>query len=195
MTDSNMNEIKTTQSEIIKPDVTKLRIDHDKTNFKKVAHFNEIFGVDRYSTPQPNVFTKNPNLVKLRLNLIREEVAELEEAVQNNDLVEAVDALADILYVVYGAGDCFGVDLDEAYQTVHSSNMTKICVSEAEAQETVEWYKKNKLDIYDTPSYKQASDGKHWIVYNQSTGKVLKSINYLPAQLTSYCIETNDSKE
>lgn len=178
-----------------KPDVTELRIDSDKTNFEKVANFNHVFGVDRYPTPQPNIFKENPKLVELRLNLIREEVKEFEEACQNHDMVEAVDALADILYVVYGAGDCFGINLDEAYQTVHSSNMTKICVSEEEAQQTVEWYKANKLDVYDTPAYKAAADGKHWIVFNESTGKVLKSINYLPAQLKKYCEPVNEPEE
>jgi predicted HAD superfamily Cof-like phosphohydrolase len=175
-------------------DVTQLRIDADKTNFEKVAKFNEAFGVDRYPTPQPNIFKENPKLVELRLNLIREEVKELEDAVKNHDMVETVDALADILYVVYGAGDCFGIKLDEAYQTVHSSNMTKICISEEEAKETVEWYKKNKADIYPTPTYKPTADEKHWIVYNKSTGKVLKSINYLPAQLEGYCKPVKEEK-
>jgi predicted HAD superfamily Cof-like phosphohydrolase len=170
-----------------KPKVTELKTDSDKTNFWKVANFNDAFGVTRYSTPHPTVFTDKPELVELRLGLIREEVKELEDAVKNHDFKEVVDALADILYVVYGAGDSFGVDLDEAYQIVHSSNMTKICVSEEEAQETVEWYKKNKADIYPTPMYKPASDNKHWIVYNESTGKVLKSINYLPADLDQFC--------
>lgn len=178
---SNQEEVTNT------PDVTELRIDSEMTNFKKVSNFNKVFGVDRYDTPQPDVFQKNPKLVELRLSLIQEEVKEFEDAVKNHDMVEAVDALADILYVVYGAGDAFGIDLDEAYQTVHSSNMTKICTSEEEAQKTVEWYKANKLDVYPTPAYKPASDGKHWIVFNESTGKVLKSINYLPAQLEKYC--------
>lgn len=173
------------------PDVTQLKIDADKTNFQKVSNFNKAFGVDRNDTPQPDVFTKNPKMVELRLALILEEVKEFQEAVQNHDMVEAVDALADILYVVYGAGDAFGVNLDEAYQTVHSSNMTKICVSEAEAQETVEWYKKNKADVYPTPAYKPANDGIHWIVYNEDSGKVLKSINYLPAKLEKYCFPQN----
>lgn len=170
--------------------VTLLRTDSDKTNFKKVSNFNKVFGADCYSTPQPNVFTKNPKLLDLRLGLIREEVQELEDAIKNHDFKEVVDALADILYVVYGAGDSFGVDMDEVYQIVHSSNMTKICKTEEEAKETVEWYKKNKLDVYDSPNYKKASDDKHWIVYNESTGKVLKSINYLPADLDQFCIES-----
>jgi predicted HAD superfamily Cof-like phosphohydrolase len=169
-------------------DVTQLKTDSDKTNFQKVSNFNKVFGADRYDTPQPNIFTKNPKLVELRLGLIREEIKELEDAVKDHDFVEVVDALADILYVVYGAGDCFGVDLDEAYQTVHSSNMTKICTSEDEAKKTVEWYLKNKADVYPTPAYKKANDGLHWIVFNESTGKVLKSINYLPADLKKYAI-------
>jgi predicted HAD superfamily Cof-like phosphohydrolase len=128
-------------------DVKNLKTDSDKSNFLKVSNFNKVFGVDRYDTPQPNIFTKNPKLVELRLALITEEVNELIDAVKNHDFTEVVDALADILYVVYGAGDCFGVDLDEAYQIVHSSNMTKICKSEDEAIKTVEWYKSNASGI------------------------------------------------
>lgn len=180
---SNQVENKST-----KPDVTELRIDSEKTNFHKVINFNKVFGVETYDKPQPDVFKTNPKLVELRLSLIQEEFNEFKEAVRNHDMVEAVDALADMLYVVYGAGNAFGIDLDEAYQTVHSSNMTKICTSEEEAQQTVDWYIANKLDIYPTPTYKPASDGKHWIVFNESTGKVLKSINYLPAKLEKYCI-------
>jgi len=174
------------------PKVAELRTDNDKTNFHKVRNFNKIFGVDRYESPQPNVFTKNPKLVDLRLALIHEEVNELTAAIESHDFKEVIDALADILYVVYGAGDSFGVDLDEAYQIVHSSNMTKICKTEKEAQDTVEWYKKNKLDIYPTPAYKKAVDDIHWVVFNESTGKVLKSINYLPAELDHFCVETSE---
>lgn len=167
-------------------DVKSLKTDSDKSNFLKVSNFNKVFGVDRYEKPQPDIFTKNPKLVELRLALITEEVNELIEAVKNHDFTEVVDALADILYVVYGAGDCFGVDLDEAYQIVHSSNMTKICKSEDEAIKTVEWYLAHKADIYPEPTYKQSDDGKYWIVYNKTSGKVLKSINYLPADLTHF---------
>ena len=67
-----MSESKTTTTT---PDVTQLRIDNEKTNFQKVANFNQVFGVDRYATPQPNIFKENPKLVELRLNLIREENA------------------------------------------------------------------------------------------------------------------------
>ena len=63
--------------------------------------------------------------------------------------------------------------------------MSKLCVSEDEAKRTVEWYLKNETR-YPTPAYKPASDGKHWIIYEQSTGKVLKSINYTPADLKKF---------
>ena len=151
------------------------------SNFDKVVEFNNVFGVTVHNTPQPNIFTTDPALVKLRLSLIEEEVRELKEAIDNHDMVETVDALADILYVVYGAGASFGVDLDNAFDIVHRSNMSKSCDSEKLAQETVAWYKEND-DRYDTPDYRPAGEGK-WVVFNRSTGKVLKSVRYTPADL------------
>lgn len=79
--------------------------------------------------------------MKLRLSLIEEEIKELEEAVEQNNFIEIIDALADILYVTYGAGCSFGINLDTSFDIVHSSNMTKLCKNENEAKETVEWYK------------------------------------------------------
>lgn len=156
------------------------------TNFEKVVDFNEQFGVHILEKPSSSVFEEHPKLVKLRMDLIREEVSELEEAVKDKDLIETVDALADILYVVYGMGASFGIDLDKAFNLVHESNMSKLCVSEDEAKETVEWYKNeydnNRLP-YDSPDYRKSMNDKYWVVYNKSTGKVLKSINYHPVDL------------
>lgn len=167
------------------PDVKTLNTDAHLTNFRKVQNFNKCFGVERYETPQLNVCVENPKLVKFRMGLIHEEVMELEDAIKNNDFEEVVDALSDILYVVYGMGDCIGVDLDKTFQIVHSSNMTKLCKTEEEAKETVNWYKQNKLDVYPEPDYKKGN-GDYYVVYNKSTGKVLKSINYLEADLSEY---------
>tara|TARA_B110000438_G_C15615430_1_gene564135 strand:+ start:50 stop:538 length:489 start_codon:yes stop_codon:yes gene_type:complete len=150
-----------------------------KTNFQKVKDFNEVFGVPEHSIPQTNISKENPDLTKLRLDLITEECKEFEEAVENHDFVEMVDALADILYVVYGAGSSFGVDLDKAFDIVHESNMSKVCKSEEEAKQTIQWYKENS-DVYDSPAYRKK--GEFWVVYNESTGKVLKSINYKKVQ-------------
>ena len=156
----------------------------DKTNFQKVIDFNKAFGVPVHDTVQEEIFTKNPSLTKLRLDLILEEVRELKEAIETNDMVETIDALADILYVVYGAGASFGIDLDNAYDIVHKSNMSKLCKTEEDAIETVRRYKEiyeNGASPYDTPAYRKSADGKFWVVYNKSTGKILKNHKYTQA--------------
>ena len=75
--------------------------------------------------------------------MITEEYNELLEAVENHDYVETVDALADIMYVVLGMGRAIGVDLQKAFDIVHDSNMSKLCVSEEEAKQTVECINNN----------------------------------------------------
>ena len=271
------------------------------TNFLKVKEFNEVFGHPAPNTPQKNIYTDDPKVVKLRNNLINEEFSELLEAFQDKNLVEIVDALSDILYVAYGlqvvygvdgdhqfklnlqskidvqnesgdeeitlnpkattnfqltrdfcsrffsdliigAENCnpstffseddtrrltvfntfmldfenelnylaratdssdfdstisvtsniiyltyvlgliFGVDLDVGVDLVHKSNMSKLCVSEEEAQQTVEWYLNNEKR-YDTPNFRQNNKG--FVIYNESTGKILKNINYKPVDLSS----------
>ncbi|AYV78335.1 MAG: phosphoribosyl-ATP pyrophosphohydrolase [Edafosvirus sp.] len=154
------------------------------TNFEKVVDFNKSFGVTIHETPQHNIFTNDPKLVKFRYDLIAEEVSELSDAIKQNNFVEVTDALSDILYVVYGAGASFGIDLDKAFDIVHRSNMSKLCQTEDEAKETVEWYKKNE-SRYDSPTYRKSDNGKYWVVYNASTSKILKSINYVPANFDS----------
>tara|TARA_Y100000590_G_scaffold467224_1_gene645441 strand:+ start:2280 stop:2837 length:558 start_codon:yes stop_codon:yes gene_type:complete len=164
-----------------------------QTNFEKVIEFNQCFGVPVNNSPQSNICSDQPKLAELRLNLILEEVKELQEAHKNNDFVEIVDAMADILYVVYGMGASYGVPLDNAFDIVHKSNMSKLCLTEKEALETVEWYKKQyteKKSPYDSPSYREGTyNGKHfWVVFNESTGKILKNINYQIADFTSLLI-------
>ena len=165
-----------------------------KTNFEKVREFHEVFGLDINDEPYKDVFDKDPKLVNLRKNLIIEEVEELLEAIKNKDMKETLDALADILYVTYGCSLSFGCDLDNAFDLVHQSNMSKLCVSEEEAIKTVTWYKKEYMignHKYDSPTYRKASNNKYWIVYNKSTGKILKSINYEPVSFTSILGKVN----
>jgi predicted HAD superfamily Cof-like phosphohydrolase len=140
----------------------------------RVAFFMDTCGQTE-TTPDLN----NEKLTSFRMSLIDEEVGELREALKNKDRVEVIDALADILYVVYGAGKSFGIDLDNAFDIVHRSNMSKFCKTEEEAKKTVEWYKIND-SRYDSPEYRQKGD--LWIVYNKSTGKILKSVEYTPAK-------------
>jgi predicted HAD superfamily Cof-like phosphohydrolase len=154
------------------------------TNFQKVLNeFNVAFGVSNNSTPQLDLFDTNPELVKYRLSLINEEAKELNEAISNKDFIETIDALSDILYVVYGAYSAFGIDADKAFELVHRSNMSKLCLTEEEAKQTVESYKNDTR--YDSPCYRLSPDGKHFVVYNKSTNKILKSIMYEPVSFKS----------
>ena len=92
------------------------------TNFELVGDFMEAFGQDVHIEPTwPDFSTR-----ELRLELIQEEVDELGEAMEQRDMVGIADALTDILYVVYGAGHAYGIDLGECFQEVHASNMSKL---------------------------------------------------------------------
>ena len=92
------------------------------TNFEKVGLFMKTFGQEVKITP--SLSTEKIN--NLRISLIDEELNELKEAIKNKDLKETVDALTDILYVTYGAGHAFGVNLDQCFDEVQRSNMSKL---------------------------------------------------------------------
>ena len=96
------------------------------TNFEKVGLFMRTFGQEVKKTP--GLSTEKIN--NLRIKLINEEFEEFKQAIKNNDLKEAVDALTDILYVTYGAGHAFGVNLDKCFDEVQQSNMSKLGVDE-----------------------------------------------------------------
>ena len=92
------------------------------SNFNKVGIFMKTFGQDVKN--KPSFSTDKIN--KLRLDLIKEELDEFKEAMDNKDLLEVADALTDILYVTYGAGHAFGIDLDKCFDEVQNSNMSKL---------------------------------------------------------------------
>ena len=92
------------------------------SNFNKVGIFMKTFGQEVKS--KQSFSTDKIN--KLRIDLIKEELDELKEAMDNNDLLEVADALTDILYVTYGAGHAFGIDLDKCFDEVQNSNMSKL---------------------------------------------------------------------
>ncbi|RPG97759.1 MAG: phosphoribosyl-ATP diphosphatase [Candidatus Pelagibacter sp. TMED106] len=92
------------------------------TNFENVKKFMQTFGQEvRTKASFPN-----DKITNLRINLIREELLELEEAIEKKDIKEVADALTDILYVTYGAGHSFGINLDKCFQEVQNSNMSKL---------------------------------------------------------------------
>ena len=92
------------------------------TNFNKVGTFMKTFGQEVKTKPS----LSNDKINKLRIDLIKEELEELESAMNNKDLLEVADALTDILYVTYGAGHAFGIDLDKCFEEVQNSNMSKL---------------------------------------------------------------------
>ena len=92
------------------------------TNFENVKKFMQTFGQEvRTKASFPN-----DKIINLRLNLIREELSELKEAIEKKDIKEVADALTDILYVTYGAGHAFGINLDKCFEEVQNSNMSKL---------------------------------------------------------------------
>ena len=92
------------------------------TNFEKVGIFMKTFGQEVKKKPS----FSSDKINKLRLDLIAEELGELKLAMKNNDLLEVADALTDILYVTYGAGHAFGINLDKCFNEVQNSNMSKL---------------------------------------------------------------------
>ena len=92
------------------------------SNFSKVGIFMKTFGQEVKNKPS----FSSDKINKLRIDLIKEELDELKEAMDNKDLLEVADALTDILYVTYGTGHAFGIDLDKCFDEVQNSNMSKL---------------------------------------------------------------------
>ena len=92
------------------------------TNFQKVKNFMKTFGQEVKSRPS----FSSDKINMLRYNLIKEELDEFKQALDNSDLLEVADALTDILYVTYGAGHAFGINLDACFEEVQNSNMSKL---------------------------------------------------------------------
>ncbi len=143
----------------------------------QVAEFHRTFKHPILSTPQ----IPSKQRSDLRVSLIAEELKELQEAIDNNDLIEVADALADIQYVLAGAILEFGLGekFRELFDEVQRSNMSKACHSVEEAEATIAHYLTKG-----TESYYKELDGK-FLVYRKGDDKTLKNINYSPADLKS----------
>ena len=92
------------------------------TNFEKVGLFMKTFGQEVKIKAE----LSNNKINELRISLINEELEELKKAIKDNDILEVADALTDILYVAYGAGHAFGINLDKCFNEVQDSNMSKL---------------------------------------------------------------------
>ncbi len=145
-------------------------------SLNQVAEFHRTFKAPILENPQ----IPSADRCKLRVSLIAEELKELQEAIENNDLIEIADALCDIQYVLSGAvlefglGDKF-VDL---FNEVQRSNMSKACSSYEEAEATVAHYAEK-----DGTKAEIMQDSDKFLVYRITDNKVLKSVKYSPADL------------
>jgi len=142
-----------------------------------VEQFHRTFSQPVLETPQ----IPDEKRCELRVSLLQEELNEFKEAIEQNDLVEVADALCDIMYVLSGAIIEFGMKdkFDELFNEVQRSNMSKACATMEEAEATVAHYQKQG-----TNSQIKPSNGK-FNVYREGDQKVLKSVNYSPADLKS----------
>ena len=145
-------------------------------SLNQVADFHRTFNAPILDTPQ----IPSEQRCELRVNLLQEELNELSQAIKDNDLVEIADALCDIQYVLSGAVLEFGLGdkFVELFNEVQRSNMSKACNTQQEALMTLSHYKKKD----GTEGYYKKINGK-FLVYRASDDKVLKSINYSPANL------------
>ena len=119
---------------------------------------------------------------ELRVNLIQEELNELSDAIKAKDIVECADAFADLQYVLSGAIHEFGLGerFGNIFDNVHQSNMSKICISYEDAADTLKHYKNQGIEVYS-----EKLEGDTYVIKRKEDNKVLKSINYTPAKLTS----------
>ena len=151
-----------------------------------VSEFHKTFNAPILETPQ----IPSTERCNLRVSLMQEELNEIKEAIENNDLVEVVDGLCDLMYVLSGSILEFGLrdKFVELFNEVQRSNMSKACNTQQEALMTLSHYKKKD----GTEGYYKKINGK-FLVYRASDDKVLKSINYSPAELKK--IIKNESQE
>ncbi len=148
---------------------------------EQVGDFHKLFDAPILDTPQ----IPSMDRAQLRVRLLQEELDELNDAILNNDLIEVGDAAADLLYVWAGMCLEFGLGdrIKAIFDDVHQSNMSKSCVSMEEAQLTV-WHYANKGED-SVESYIKEKNGR-FIVYRKDDDKILKSVNYTPANIKQF---------
>jgi predicted HAD superfamily Cof-like phosphohydrolase len=156
----------------------------DVYDLEKQLDLNDEYSVQLTHQVQSNIFETNPTLLNDLVTLMGTNIKNLESAIENKDFEQTIDSLNNIRYVTLCFYVAIGIDADEAFDIVHRSNMSKLCRSEDEAKDTVEWYKKNETR-YDTPASRLSDCGNYWVVFNESTKKILKNINYTPANFDS----------
>ena len=160
------------------------------TNYKKTLNYH--YKKMEYNIYNYKSFLKHDNILKELINdnirylldKLNEKIKELQDYKDNKNYPGIKFSLVYLLYYTYTLGIVMGIDLDNSFDIVHMSNMSKLCSSEEQAKQTVEWYIKNE-DRYDSPSYRLSDNDQYWVVFNQSTGKILKNKDYTSANFNS----------
>lgn len=150
----------------------------------EVEEFNAVMGKNWQNRTTPTINKKDAEFV---INFIQEELDELKQAVEDNNIVEIFDALLDITYVGLGNGALvFGLKdkMLEGYNEVQASNMSKICKTQEEAEETIKLRSLQQRE----PCHLEKTDGGY-VVYRSSDMKVMKSINYFRPDLSQFFTE------
>jgi len=168
-------------------DETEKYLIQNNSNFNKTKYLNNLqmptINLKNYNTNILNEKFKG-QLIEL-LNNINGYYEGLELSCEDQDYEQVVENVIHILHNTYMFGLKIGVNLDDSFTIVHDSNMTKICENETIAKDTINWYKNNESK-YDSPVYKKVIKG--YIIMNESSGKILKSIKYTPADFSSLLI-------
>ncbi len=174
---------------------------HFESIGKSMAMYN-LVSLDNAKQPFPEktITLSNPDLVHKLLDMFNDVFTLLRKSISNQggnvpNFTLLVECLVELLYQVYVFGQCIGVNLDKAFDIVHDSNMTKFCTTEREAKETVDKYMleyKEGNNKYNSPTYRVYNSGGHeqkgldyFVVYNKSSGKILKNKNYIPVDFRS----------
>ncbi len=155
----------------MRPSVAQLRNDSQSQTKEFMSTFGQVL------PDAPTKLTKET--YELRINLILEELDELVRASQSQDLVGVADALGDLLYVIYGAGCAYGIDLEPVFKEIHRSNMSKLWTEE-EVKSNQERFATGELVA------NQLNKDNQLYVVKRSDGKIIKSPSYSPANLLPY---------
>jgi predicted HAD superfamily Cof-like phosphohydrolase len=166
--------------------VRKLNINKTiKTNFEMTKHgmTRNMITITKDFFKQFKEFAELQHIVNFYFVELEAELINLDIYSNKQNFIGVIDTTLEIIYCTYMLGILMGVDLDQSVSMVHNSNMSKICSTEDEAKSTIEWYKLNETR-YDSPNYRKCSYG--YVIFNESTGKILKNINYKPVDLSEF---------
>lgn len=145
-----------------------------------ILHHSQVFS----NNLEKHIFI-NDNVTYM-LNKIKDYLKQLEDAVTQKNYTHTVNILGYIVYYAYLFCSDLGTDMDLAFATVHDNNMSKLCFTEDDAKLTVEYYEQNKDSLgYDSPKYRLSPNNEYWVVYNESTKKILKSIKWKPVDFAT----------